>query len=78
MYGLLQPLVVTRREIIKEDGGLGCQYELISGERRLRASKLAGLIQVPVIIRAGEEDARVKLELAIIENLQQRGPQCRR
>ncbi|MCF7865166.1 MAG: ParB/RepB/Spo0J family partition protein [Candidatus Pacebacteria bacterium] len=70
MYGLLQPLVVTRREIIKEDGGLVVQYELISGERRLRASKLAGLIQVPVIIRAGEEDARVKLELAIIENLQ--------
>lgn len=70
MYGLLQPLVVTRREIFKDDGGLAVQYELISGERRLRASKLAGLIQVPVIIRAGEEDARVKLELAIIENLQ--------
>ncbi len=70
MYGLLQPLVVTRREVYKEDGGLAVQYELISGERRLRASKLAGLIQVPVIIRASEEDPRVKLELAIIENLQ--------
>ncbi len=70
MYGILQPLVVTRREIIKEDGGLAVQYELISGERRLRASKLAGLVQAPVIIRAGEDDARVKLELAIIENLQ--------
>ncbi|MBU3668911.1 MAG: ParB/RepB/Spo0J family partition protein, partial [Candidatus Taylorbacteria bacterium] len=70
MYGLLQPLVVTRIEKIKEDGGLLVEYELISGERRLRASKLAGLIQVPVIIRAGQEDARVKLELAIIENLQ--------
>jgi len=70
MYGLLQPLVVTRREIITEDGGMSVRYELISGERRLRASKLGGLSQVPVIIRAGEEDARVKLELAIIENLQ--------
>lgn len=70
MYGLLQPLVVTRNEVIKEDGGLYVEYELISGERRLRASKLAGLLQVPVIIRAGHEDARVKLELAIIENLQ--------
>lgn len=70
MYGLLQPLVVTRKEMVKADGGLAVQYELISGERRLRASKLAGLVQVPVIIRAGEEDARVKLELAIIENLQ--------
>jgi ParB family chromosome partitioning protein len=70
MYGLLQPLVVTRREIIKPDGGLAVEYELISGERRLRASKIAGLPQIPAIIRAGEEDARVKLELAIIENLQ--------
>lgn len=70
MYGLLQPLVVTRNEIIKEDGGLAVRYELISGERRLRASKLAGLAQIPVIIRSGDEDNRVKLELAIIENLQ--------
>lgn len=70
MYGLLQPLVVTRNEIIKEDGGLMVRYELISGERRLRASKLAGLQQLPVIIRSGDEDNRVKLELAIIENLQ--------
>ena len=70
MYGVLQPLVVTRNEVVKEDGGLATEYELISGERRLRASKLAGLLQVPVIIRASHEDARVKLELAIIENLQ--------
>ncbi len=70
MYGVLQPLVVTRREYEKEGGGLAVEYELIAGERRLRASKLAGLQQVPVLIRSGEEDARVKLELAIIENLQ--------
>ncbi|MEN9604485.1 MAG: chromosome partitioning protein ParB, chromosome partitioning protein ParB family [Candidatus Parcubacteria bacterium] len=70
MYGLLQPLTVTRRESMKEDGGLAVTYELISGERRLRASKLAGLAQIPAIIRAKEEDARTKLELAIIENIQ--------
>ncbi len=70
MYGVLQPLVVTRHEVAREDGGLQTKYELISGERRLRASKLAGLSQVPVIIRAQEENERVKLELAIIENLQ--------
>lgn len=70
MYGILQPLVVTRKEVVKEDGGLAVEYELISGERRLRAAKVAGLAQVPTIIRNGEEDARVKLELAIIENLQ--------
>ena len=70
MYGILQPLVVTRMEVQKEDGGLAVEYELISGERRLRASKLAGLSAVPALIRNGEEDAQVKLELAIIENLQ--------
>lgn len=70
MYGILQPLVVTRKEVIKEDGGLATEYELIAGERRLRASKLAGLREVPAIIRAKEDDDRAKLELAIIENLQ--------
>jgi ParB family chromosome partitioning protein len=70
MYGIMQPLTVTRREIPKEDGGLTTSYELIAGERRLRASKLAGLPQVPVIIRSSEESDRMKLELAIIENLQ--------
>ncbi len=70
MYGVLQPLVVTRREITRDDGSLFTEYELISGERRLRASKLAGISQVPVLIRQGEESDREKLELAIIENLQ--------
>lgn len=69
-YGILQPLVVTRQEIQKEDGGIATEYELISGERRLRASKLAGLSQVPALIREKEESDKVKLELAIIENLQ--------
>lgn len=74
-YGVLQALVVTRKEIIKEDGLL-VEYELIAGERRLRASKLAGLVQVPVIIRMPSEvddqkkDDLMKLELAIIENVQ--------
>lgn len=70
MYGVLQPLVVTRREFTKDDGGLAVEYELIAGERRLRASKLAGLQQVPALIRSGEQSDKLKLELAIIENLQ--------
>jgi len=70
MYGILQPLVVTRKDVYHEQGGMSVEYELISGERRLRASKLAGLSQVPVLIRNGEEDAQLKLEMAIIENLQ--------
>ncbi len=70
MYGLLQPITVTRVETLKEDGGLAVHYELISGERRTRAAKLANLTQIPAIIRAKEEDARTKLELAIIENIQ--------
>lgn len=69
-YGVLQPLVVTRKEILKEDGGLTTEYELIAGERRLRASKLAGLREVPALIRSKEDDDKTKLELAIIENLQ--------
>lgn len=69
-YGILMPLVVTRQEITRPDGGLETTYELIAGERRLRASRMANLTQVPVIIRHGEENNRIKLELAIIENLQ--------
>ena len=68
-YGVLQPLVVSRLETEREDGGIVVSYELIAGERRLRASKLAGIEQVPVIIRVGD-DNMAKLELAIIENLQ--------
>ena len=67
-YGVLQPLVVSRSEIEKDDG-LETIYELIAGERRLRASKMAGLRQVPVVIRQGDTNL-TKLELAIIENLQ--------
>ena len=70
MYGVLQPLTVTRKEVNREDGTFYSEYELIAGERRLRASKLAGLAQVPVIIREGEQSEQEKLELAIIENLQ--------
>ena len=67
-YGVLQPLTVSRVEKEKE-GGLVTEYELIAGERRLRAAKLAGVSQIPVIIREGDT-ALMKLELAIIENLQ--------
>ena len=70
MYGVLQPLVVTRKEVFHEGAGMTVEYELISGERRLRASKLAGLQQVPVLIRSSEDSGREKLEMAIIENLQ--------
>lgn len=67
-YGVLQPLVVTRKEIQAENG-VFVEYELIAGERRLRASKIAGLNQVPVLIR-DDVGEKIKLELAIIENLQ--------
>ena len=68
-YGVLQPLTVSRIEIEKEDGGLVTEYELIAGERRLRAAILAKVSQVPAIIRVGDT-SMMKLELAIIENLQ--------
>lgn len=69
-YGVLQALVVTRKEVQKADGGLATEYELIAGERRLRASRLAGLSQVPVLIKTGDDSDLMKLELAIIENVQ--------
>ena len=68
-YGVLQPLVVTRREDAREDGSISVAYELIAGERRLRASILAGVKEVPCVVRVGD-DNRSKLELAIIENIQ--------
>ena len=69
-YGVLQALVVTRNEVEKEDGGIGVEYELVAGERPPRPARLAGLGQVPVLIRTGEETDLMKLELAIIENIQ--------
>ncbi len=61
VHGVLQPIVV--RELA--DGG----YELIAGERRLRAARLAGLETIPAIVR-DTDDAETSLELALIENLQ--------
>ncbi len=69
-YGVLQPLTVTRKEVERPGEGISVSYELIAGERRLRASKLAGLSMVPVVIRTAEDSDQMKLELAIIENLQ--------
>ena len=67
-HGILEPLVVTREE--KETGyGTNVEYQLISGERRLLASKMLGLPTAPVIIRK-PMDERKKLELALIENIQ--------
>ena len=57
--GILLPLLVTRK---------GDRYELLSGERRLRAATQAGLSEVPVIIR--EVTSEERLEIALIENIQ--------
>lgn len=59
-YGILQPLIVRR---LPEQG-----YELIAGERRLRAARLAGLVKVPALVRE-YNDAEVS-EIALIENIQ--------
>lgn len=69
-YGVLQPLTVTKKEYEKPGEGIVVEYELIAGERRLRASKLAGVQQVPCLIRTAEDTDLMKLEMAIIENLQ--------
>jgi len=59
-HGLLSPLVVRR-----EEG----RYVVIAGERRLRAAALAGLTEVPVVVREAPERSK-QLELALVENLQ--------
>jgi ParB family chromosome partitioning protein len=58
-HGIIQPLLVRRK---------GTSYELIAGERRLRAAKLAGLVEVPAIVQDYADD-RI-LEIALIENIQ--------
>lgn len=58
-HGIIQPLVVTKVE---------SGYELVAGERRLRAAKAVGLQEVPAIVRDGKK--MKKLEIAIIENIQ--------
>jgi len=63
IQGIVQPIVVTPTE--------GGRYTIIAGERRYRAAGLAGLQQVPVVVR-DEIDERGMLELALVENLQRR------
>ena len=58
-HGVLQPIVVTR-----EEG----KYKIVAGERRWRASKIAGLAKIPAIVRT--LDSQNRLELSIIENAQ--------
>jgi ParB family chromosome partitioning protein len=60
-HGILQPLIVTR-------GPGNDEYTLIAGERRLQASRRAGLDRVPVLVREASDAQR--LELALIENVQ--------
>lgn len=68
-HGVLQPILVVKRES-ETPAGITVRYQLIAGERRWRAAKLAGLSQIPAVIRRGMPDDRVKLELALIENVQ--------
>ena len=58
-YGLIQPIVVTKQDDY---------YQIIAGERRWRASKKAGLKEIPAIIR--ENDGKKNAEIALIENIQ--------
>ena len=57
--GVVQPLVVRK---------VGARFQIIAGERRWRAAKVAGLVRVPVIVR--EADDNLVLELALVENIQ--------
>ena len=65
-HGLIQPLVVTRGS--GQPPGGGPAYTIIAGERRWRAARLAGLQQVPAVIKEASDQAL--LELALVENVQ--------
>ena len=58
-YGLIQPIVVTKKDNY---------YSIVAGERRWRASKIAGIKEIPAIIR--EDDEKVNAEISLIENMQ--------
>src|SRR5271170_5468176 len=62
--GIIEPLIVRRIDAPENDGP---RYELISGERRLRAARAAGLETVPVVVR--ELDDRAALEMSLVENI---------
>jgi ParB family chromosome partitioning protein len=66
-HGILQPIVVR----LAPPDGEGPVYELVSGERRCRASRLAGRTTIPAVVRTGVRDDEM-LELALVENVQRR------
>ena len=67
--GILQPLVARRNSNGNGNGNGNGRYELIAGERRWRAAKLAGLKTVPVVLRSNVTDLDM-LELSLLENIQ--------
>ena len=67
-YGVLEPLIVKRIEKEQPDG-INIEYQLIAGERRLRASKVAGLKTVPALIKSFDNKC-LELEIALVENVQ--------
>jgi ParB family transcriptional regulator, chromosome partitioning protein len=60
-HGLIQPIVVRRE---------GDRFQIVAGERRWRAAKMAGLLRVPIVVREMTPGERSQLELALIENVQ--------
>lgn len=68
-YGVMQPITVFRREH-ETDGGISTRYEIIAGERRWRASILAGMATIPAIIQEDFDSEQDRFELSILENLQ--------
>ncbi|GLI35595.1 ParB/RepB/Spo0J family partition protein [Desulforhabdus amnigena] len=65
--GVLQPILATRTQVPEE-------YQILAGERRWRASKIAGLTEVPILVR--EASSTDVLELALIENIQRQDLNC--
>lgn len=68
-HGVISPVLVRAIPLTAYEG-TGCRYELVAGERRWRASRLAGRMTIPALLVEDTPDDRAMLELAITENLQ--------
>lgn len=70
-HGIIQPILVRKLE--KKDSVSGAEYEIVAGERRFRAARIAGLVQVPIILMS--IDNQRAMEIALIENVQRQNLQ---
>ena len=68
-FGILQPILVTKIEK-QTSHGIDFEYSILAGERRWRAARILNMAHVPAIIKKSLDEDKIRLEVALIENLQ--------